>query len=196
MQHTLKHVERPGGSEGVGRKKSKVFNTILQMEVGHLQTGFKQQPICTPLAPTRTKSFAILRSLFMVPRSEPLARHRSGKKKSFFGTQTVLKMRPWKFFSFLFYCAVRSRKWDRQAVPFLGLCFGSFFEVCSVGRKKSCIKVVQKRNVLVSMKLGGLWRPEGQLGRPFWAKLVLRRFSGPRIGSVGGSCFVDDLVSC
>ena len=22
------------------------------------------------------------------------------------------------------------------------------------------------------------------------------RFSGPRIGSVGGSCFVDDLVSC
>ena len=25
------------------------------------------------------------------------------------------------------------------------------------------------------------------LGRPFWAKPVLRRFSGPRIGSVGGS---------
>ena len=44
------------------------------------------------------------------------------------------------------------------------------------------------------MKLCGLWRPEGQLGRPFWAKPVLRRFSGPRIGSVGGSCFVDDLV--
>ena len=28
------------------------------------------------------------------------------------------------------------------------------------------------------------------LGRPFWAKSVLRRFSGPRIGSVGASCFV------
>ena len=28
------------------------------------------------------------------------------------------------------------------------------------------------------------------LGRPFWAKPVLRRFSGPRIGSVGASCFV------
>ena len=34
------------------------------------------------------------------------------------------------------------------------------------------------------------------LGRPFWAKPVLRSFSGPRIGSVGASCFVDDLVSC
>ena len=34
------------------------------------------------------------------------------------------------------------------------------------------------------------------LGRPFWAKLVLRRFSGPRIGSVGVSSFVDDFVSC
>ena len=35
-----------------------------------------------------------------------------------------------------------------------------------------------------------------QLGRPFWAKPVLRRFSGPRIESVGASCFVDDFVSC
>ena len=26
-------------------------------------------------------------------------------------------------------------------------------------------------------------------------KPVLRRFSGPRIGSVGASCFVDDFVS-
>ena len=34
------------------------------------------------------------------------------------------------------------------------------------------------------------------LGRPFWAKPVLRMFSGPRIGPVGGSCFVDDFVSC
>ena len=46
------------------------------------------------------------------------------------------------------------------------------------------------------MKFCGLWRPEGQLGRLFWAKPVLRRFSGPRIGSVGASCFVDDFVSC
>ena len=28
------------------------------------------------------------------------------------------------------------------------------------------------------------------------AKPVLRRFSGPRIGSVGASCFVDDFVPC
>ena len=27
-------------------------------------------------------------------------------------------------------------------------------------------------------------------------RLFLRRFSGPTIGSVGGSCFVDDFVSC
>ena len=32
------------------------------------------------------------------------------------------------------------------------------------------------------------------LGRLFWAKPVLRMFSGPRIGPVGGSCFVDDFV--
>ena len=34
------------------------------------------------------------------------------------------------------------------------------------------------------------------LGRPFWAKPVLRRFSGPRIGSVGASRFVDDQAGC
>ena len=45
-------------------------------------------------------------------------------------------------------------------------------------------------------ELCALWRPERQLGRPFWAKPVLRRFSGPRIGSNGASCFVDDFVSC
>ena len=45
-------------------------------------------------------------------------------------------------------------------------------------------------------KLCGLWRPERQLGRPFRAKPVLRRFSGPRIGSVGASFFVDDFVPC
>ena len=46
------------------------------------------------------------------------------------------------------------------------------------------------------MKLCGLWRPDGQLGKPFGAKPVLRRFSGPRIGSVRASSFVDDFVSC
>ena len=58
------------------------------------------------------------------------------------------------------------------------------------------MSTLQKRNVLVSIKLCGLWRPEGQLRRPFWAKLVLRSFFGPRIESVGASCFVDDFVSC
>ena len=46
------------------------------------------------------------------------------------------------------------------------------------------------------MKLCGLWRPDGQLGKPFGAKPVLRRLSGPRIGSVRASSFVDDFVSC
>ena len=32
------------------------------------------------------------------------------------------------------------------------------------------------------------------LGRLFWAKPILRRFSGPRIGSVGGSCFVSFIL--
>ena len=31
------------------------------------------------------------------------------------------------------------------------------------------------------------------LARPFLTKPVLRRFSGPRIGCVGASCFVDDF---
>ena len=36
----------------------------------------------------------------------------------------------------------------------------------------------------------------GRATREALLKPVLRRFSGPRIGSVGGNCFVDDLVSC
>ena len=62
----------------------------------------------------------------------------------------------------LFFCSftkqcMRSQKWDRQAVPFLGPCLGSFFEVCCT------VSRLQKRNDLVSMKLCGVWRPEGQL---------------------------------
>ena len=57
----------------------------------------------------------------------------------------------------LFFCSFT--KLCMLAVPFLGPCFGSFFEIFVSG--------LQKRKVLVSMKLCGLWRPEGQLGRPF-----------------------------
>ena len=32
------------------------------------------------------------------------------------------------------------------------------------------------------MKLCGLWRPEGQLGRPFWAKPALGKFPGAELG--------------
>ena len=63
--------------------------------------------------------FAILRSLFWY-------------------RQTIPKMGPWKCFSFvlLLSCACGPKKWDRQAVPFLGPCLGSFFEVF-------CIKVAE-----------------------------------------------------
>ena len=40
------------------------------------------------------------------------------------------------FFCFFTKRCMRSQKWDRQAVPFLGPCLGSFFEVC-------CIKVAE-----------------------------------------------------
>ena len=83
---------------------------------------------------------------------------------------------------------MRSQKWDRQAVPFLGPCLGSFFEVC-------CIKVAEAQRFGFNE---ALWlMADGRATREALSeKPVLRRFSGPRIGSVGGSCFVDDLVSC
>ena len=40
------------------------------------------------------------------------------------------------FFCFFTKRCMRSQKWDRQAVPFLGPCLGSFFEVF-------CIKVAE-----------------------------------------------------
>ena len=91
----------------------------------------------------------------------------------------------------LFFCSftklcMRSQKWDRQAVPFLGPCLGSFFEVF-------CIKVAEVQRFGFNE---ALWlMATGKATRePFWAKPVLRRLSGPRIGSVGASCFVDDFV--
>ena len=78
------------------------------------------------------------------------------------------------------------QKWYRQAVPFLGPCLGSFFDVF-------CIRVAEAQSfgfneILWLMATGRATREA--------AKPVLRKFSGPRIGSFGASCFVDDLVSC
>ena len=70
------------------------------------------------------------------------------------------------FCSFTKLCMWWSHFWDRVWVHFLSFLY------------QGC----RKRNVLVSMNFCGLWRPDGQLGRPFGAKPVLRRFSGPRIG--------------
>ena len=78
-------------------------------------------------------------------------------RSHFWYRQTVPKMRPWKCFSFVFLLsgacgpkngtAWRSHFWDRVQVHFL----------------KFVVSRLQKRNVLVSMKLCGLCRPEGQL---------------------------------
>ena len=44
------------------------------------------------------------------------------------------------------------------------------------------------------LRLCGFWRPEGQ-GGPL-SEASFEKFSGPRIGSIGATCFVDDFVSC
>ena len=79
-------------------------------------------------------------------------------------------------------------KWDRQAVPFLGPCLGSFFEVC-------CIKVAEAQRFGFNEALWLMAAGRATRGA-LLSEAGLRRFSRPRIGSVGGSCFVDDLVSC
>ena len=92
----------------------------------------------------------------------------------------------------LFFCSFTklcmwSQKWDRQAVKFLGPCLGSFFEVF-------CIRVAETQcfgfNEALWLMATGRATREALL-----SEAGLRRFSGPRIGSVGASCFVDDFVS-
>ena len=69
-------------------------------------------------APTTRKNFAVS---FLVPPDGPKN-----------GTVKVLFFCP-------FTVCMRSQKWDRQAVPFLGPCLGSFFEVF-------CIRVAEAEN--------------------------------------------------
>ena len=59
-------------------------------------------------------------------------------RSHFWYRQTVPKMRPWKSFSFVFLLsgALGPKNGTARAVPFLGPCLGSFFEVC-------CIKVAE-----------------------------------------------------
>ena len=88
----------------------------------------------------------------------------------------------------LFFCSFTKRyavlKWDRQAVSFLGPCLGSFFEVC-------CIQVAEAQcfgfNEALWLMATGRETREALLSEAGFEK-----FSGP----VGGSCFVDDFVSC
>ena len=75
-----------------------------------------------------------------------------------------------------------------EAVPFLGPCLGSFFKVF-------CIRVAEAQcfgfNEALWLMAAGRATREALLSEAGFEKV-----SGPRIGSVGGSCFVDDLVSC
>ena len=77
-------------------------------------------------------------------------------------------------------------KWDRQAVSFLGPCLGSFFEVC-------CIKVAEAQrfgfNEALWLMAAGRTTREALLSEAGFEK-VFRTQNW----SVGGSCFVDDLV--
>ena len=85
-----------------------------------------------------------------------------------------------RFCGLIFGTARRSQKWDREsafllffyfavhAVPKMGPPGGPIFgTVFRLHFLKFFVSRLQKRNVLVSMKLCGLWQPEGQLGRPF-----------------------------
>ena len=73
-----------------------------------------------------------------------------------------------------------------HAVP--GPCLGSFFEVF-------CIRVAEAQsfgfNETLWLMATGRATREALL-----SEAGLRRCSGPRIGSVGASCFVDGFVSC
>ena len=52
------------------------------------------------------------------------------------GAVPKMGQRKWFFFCSFTKRCMRSQKWDRLAVPFVGPCSGSFFEVC-------CIKVAE-----------------------------------------------------
>ena len=81
-----------------------------------------------------------------------------------------------------------SQKWDRQAVPFLGPCLASFFKVFFIRvAEPQCFGF---NETLWLMATGRATR-EALLSEA----TVLRRSSGPRIGSVRASSFVDDFVS-
>ena len=99
-------------------------------------------------------------------------------------------MGPWKCFLFCSFTklCMRSQKWDRQAVPFLGPCLSSFFEIYG-------IKVTEAQRFGFTE---ALWlMATGRATREaLLSEAGFEKFSGPRIGSVGASCFVDDFVSC
>ena len=73
--------------------------------------------------------------------------------------------------------------------PIFGPCLGSFFEVC-------CIKVAEAQrfgfNEALWLMAAGRATREALLSEAGFEKV----FRTQKFGSVGGSCFVDDLVSC
>ena len=81
-----------------------------------------------------------------------------------------------------------SQKWDRQAVPFLGPCLGSFFKVF-------CIRVAEAQcfgfNETLRLMATGQATREALLSEAGFEKVFRTQ-----IGSVGASSFVDDFASC
>lgn len=111
-------------------------------------------------------------------------------RSHFLYRQTVPKMGPWTCVSFISWLnsacgpkngtAWRSHFWDRVYVKFC-----AFFAAR-----------LKKHDALVLIEIVWLMATRRATREALWAKPVLKRFSGPRIGSVGTSSFVGNFVSC
>ena len=78
---------------------------------------------------------------------------------------------------------MRSQKWDRQAVPFLGPCLGSFVDFF-------CIKVAEGQRVGFNE---ALWlMATGRATR----EALLSEAGFEKAFRTQNCCFVDDFVSC
>ena len=70
---------------------------------------------------------------------------------------------------------MRSQKWDRQAVPFLGPCLGSFFEVF-------CIRVAEAQRFGFQWNFVAYGDRKGNQGGPFERSRFWEGFPDPELG--------------
>ena len=91
--------------------------------------------------------------------------------------------------------AVYARSWDGHYTTTRRDRLPTFSKLCMRSRLfKFCVRVADAQSFCSNETLW-LMATGKATRRPFSAKPVLT-FSGPRIGSVRASCFVDDFVSC